>query len=419
MTKSIKRSYVQRSLPVILLLVAALVIGQMALPQSASAATANWDTYTNQKASKDYGKVSPTVVYASAAKDKTYGDSKITYYTDSVSAVLVGQKVKIGFSTDKNQSKASKKVYKVLQKAVKIKSVKWYTKDSKGKIAAISSSKSLKIPKSVKGKKLYVEYQWTVKGVPGTSSSVRYVGSAYISAFNKTGEIYDTNSTYEGVATSGRLQTSISFGQSYYTFVGDTLKVTPTTTYTKRPGEVGKKASKVKYTYQWYTQSYNKKGIAVNTKIKGAKKATYKVPAKAKGKNIYVLVIAKKAGYYTDYSYTSASVSKEVRSAKVEDVNVYNYSPGDKPQVYVYIKGSDTGALYGAKVTVDYLLNGTLWKSVSATINDQYSSSYSEYFNSPTALASGDAGKSLTVKVTVTTTGGSPVSKTSDARTVQ
>jgi hypothetical protein len=317
---SIKCDFKKRLLPIMVVALLFVTVSFGAAPTKTYAATANWDTYTGVKISNnDYflDLIAPEVVYTSVIKSKSwfeFDNSGITFYTNGASAVLVGQKVKIGFSTDKNESKASKKVYKVLQKAVKIKNVKWYTKDSKGKVVTISKKKSLVIPKSVKGKQLYVKYQWTIKGVKGTQLMDIHVGGQYNSGLHKSG-MYKY--AYEGVATKGRLHTSVSL-EPDYVFAGDTLKAMPTTTYEKRFGEADKKISKVKYTYQWYLASENKKGEYIYAKIKGATKASYKVPAGAKGKEIFVNVIAKKSGYYSASYDTFKSVSSVARSADIQ-----------------------------------------------------------------------------------------------------
>jgi hypothetical protein len=103
--------------------------GLVQSPQ-ALAKTANYNTYTGDKASKDYLTISPDVVYSKAIKQ--YGSGTITYYTDSVNAVLVGQTLKIGFGTNKNESSASKKAYKKLQKSVKINECKVVYKRQQG-----------------------------------------------------------------------------------------------------------------------------------------------------------------------------------------------------------------------------------------------------------------------------------------------
>jgi hypothetical protein len=382
----------------------ALIISQLALPATAFGATANENDYVGSIPTKDDVNISPSVVYSKAIKTDWYGN-KITYYTDYENGVLVGQKLKVGFSAAnaKNQSKASRAALKKLQKYTKIKSVKWYTKDSKGKIKQVSTKKAFTVSKSVKGKKLYVEYSYTAKGVPGTLASVQYLGSSYNTGFTKGGS---QPSKYEGIASKGKLSTWISLS-SYSALVGTTVKATPTTTSVKRYGQ---KASKpitkgVKYSYQWYKRTNDKKGNYVYTKIKGATKASFKVTKAYEGSELIVYAIAKKAGYYSSSDYSSVDVNK--KTAEIEDVYFDDGAyVGNNAYAYVYIYGSAPGALDGATLTADYYLDGTKWDTSKQTISLKDSSSYGTSVVSTKTLPSDAEGKTLNVVVTLTLPGG-------------
>ena len=291
MTRSISKRNSKR-LALAILLTLTLVITQLAVPMTALAKSANYNTYNNTKISKDSPNVTPWVVYKTSQKyTSTYSwDKGTTYYYNDVSTPLVGQTLTIGFDPAQNYSKASQKVYTNLKKSVSIKKVTWYTKDSKGKITTIGTKKDLKIPASAAGKILFCEYSWSWKGTPGVRSSVTLIGDRYTVPPAKKG-IRNTFA-YTTVAKAGVLRTT-----STYTESGNKYTVKPTSTTTKRPMDKEKAIGKVTYKYQWYSVKYDqKKGADVFTPLTGkaAKTKAYTFPANTVGSYAVMITSSKK-----------------------------------------------------------------------------------------------------------------------------
>ena len=287
-----------KRLAIAILLAMTLVITQLAVPVTAFAKTANYDSYKGVKVNKYIANISPGVYHTTTIKDNNQTNKKITYYTNSFNAYssvapVVGQKLTVGFPTDKNESKASKAAFKKLKNAVSIKKVTWYTKSAKGTNTVISTKKTLTVPKSAVGKFLYCEYSWTFKGLPGVRTNVVLLNSDQPKSRTSSGEYkYE----YVPVLQSGALSTEVTV-----TAKDNKLTAVPKTTFNKRYGEKAKNI-KPTYKYQWYKHTYNSKtGNSKYTKINGATKKTYTAPKATEGTYV-VFVTASKKNYSSTFS---------------------------------------------------------------------------------------------------------------------
>jgi hypothetical protein len=264
------------------------ILALVLTPATTALALGNVSSYDKVAITKNDCNIVPQVNFTETAKNGGY-------YYNLASNVSKGSKLKIGYNTVGNLTKKSAENYNKLKKYTKIKSVQWYTKDSKGKLKVVSKKAVYTVGDSAVGKLLYARYSYTCAGVPGTFYQTRFLGSKYYN-------VDYTAVKFVPIAKYGVLKSSVSIKNkttgSYYgsAKVGNELQANLTVWFNRgidrREDWKANAATHKNSKYQWYQE---KDGAYY--KIPGATKATYKVTNRDRGYSLYVYTTSTAPGY--------------------------------------------------------------------------------------------------------------------------